>query len=293
MHPDDTRDCFLNHLGCWAYEPLRLQQALWALQRGLWQPQAAAPLSRDEGALFSKTADGVAIVRIVGAITKGVGKLTGTSTILTRRALRQATQDETVQSILLAIDSPGGQVSGVQDLADEVLRASQHKPVTAYIEDLGASAAYWIASQAQRITANRTAEIGSIGVIAVLEDLSGAAEREGVKVHVVTTSPMKAVGVPGTVVLPEHLAYVGAMVETIGGFFFEAVARGRKLSAARLAAVTDGRVWIAGQAQALGLIDGVESFEEALSGAARLRPRRRMAAGHSELAQLRAAWERS
>lgn len=288
----DTVACFRAHLGLWAIEPYWLREAVQAVKLGLWPMKSLVEMQAQvESRLYATTPDGVAIVRIVGGITKGVSKFTGTSAILTRRAIRQAVAAEDVQSILLAIDSPGGQVDGVQDVADEVARAKLTKPVLAYIEDLGASAAYWIASQAQRITANKTAEIGSIGVLAAIEDTSGKAAREGVVVHIVTTSPYKAVGAPGTQVLPEHLAYLGEMVQTMGGFFFEAVQQGRRLSDQRLAAVADGRVFIAAKAQELGLIDGIESFDQAIEHAARMRRTRRTTAAQHELAQLRAAWE--
>ena len=305
----DTPECFRAHLGIWAIEPYWLQQALEAVKLGLWpavtpkglkklrKVQASSvgkvdleALSREQGSLYAQTDDGVAVVRIVGQITKGLSKFGGTSTVMTRRAIRQAACDSSIKAIMLAIDSPGGQVAGVQDLAEEVKRARQQKPVLAFIEDLGASAAYWIASQAQRITANQTAEIGSIGVMAVLEDLSGLTSRNGVQVHVVTTGPYKAVGVKGAPVLPDHLAYLSEMVGHMGAFFFDAVQQGRRLSQARLAAVTDGRVWIASEAQQLGLLDGVQSFDDALTEAATMRPRRRMGADSPHV-QLRAAWE--
>lgn len=298
MHPDDTLPCFRAHLGIYAIEPLWMQQALYAIQHGLWPaqafshdvpaPEAATP---DRERLFTPMHEGVAVIRIVGGITKGLSKFGGASTIQTRRALRQAVADEAVGSILLAIDSPGGQVAGVQELADEVVRTRQAKPVAAYIEDLGASAAYWIASQAGRITANRGAEVGSIGVFAVLQDLSGMAEREGVQVRVVSTGPYKGLGVPGTPVTDELVDMVQSRVDEIGQFFFAAVQTGRKLSAPRMAQVTDGRTWLAAEAQQLGLLDGIESFEEAVSGAAKMRRVRRSAAAQQDLAQLRAAWE--
>jgi signal peptide peptidase SppA len=291
----DTVACFRAHLGLWAIEPHWIREAVLAIQRGLWPMQPVAAMGDGPGgtgALYATTEDGVAIIRIVGGLTKGVSKFGGTSAILTRRAIRQAVASEQVKSLLLAIDSPGGQVDGIQDVADEVVRARLSKPVVAHIEDLGASAAYWIGSQAQRITSNRSAQIGSIGVLAALEDTSGKAARDGVTVHVVTTSPYKAVGIPGAPVLPEHLAYLGDMVQSMGTFFFEAVQRGRKMSNAQLKAVTDGRVFLAQRAKELGLIDGIMSFDQAVNDAARMRqPRRMAAAGRLSVAQVRAAWE--
>lgn len=279
MHPDDTAPCFHAHMGIWAINPMWLASVLQALKLGLWpvQPQAAI-VARDREKLYGQTQDGVAVIRIQGQMTKTPSKFGGTSAILTRMALRQALASEDISSIMFTIDSPGGQVAGINDLAVAIRQAGEKKPVAAYIEDLGASAAYWLASQTQRITANPTAEIGSIGVFAVLQDLSGMAEREGVQVRVVSTGPYKGLGVSGTPVTQELIDDVQSHVNQIGAFFFRAVQQGRRLSEQRLQAVTDGRVWLAQEAQQHGLIDGVESFEEALVATAKMRPRRRMAA---------------
>jgi protease-4 len=297
MHPNDTKACFASHMGLWAMHIPVLQNALYALQQGFCGPQAQvlrseqdAAITRTQGKLYSQTPDGTAIIRIVGTLTKGWGKFSDTSTVMTRQAIRQALADDKVGSILLAVDSGGGHVAGVADLADDVRKATQRKPVAAYYEDLAASAAVWATVHAQRITANPTAEVGSIGVFAVLQDMSGAAEREGVSVRVVSTGPYKGLGVSGTPISQELCDEVQNSVNQIGQFFFHAVQQGRQLTQTRLDAVSDGRVWIAAAAQERGLIDGIETFEEALIAVARLRPRRRMAAEQRQ-ASLRAARE--
>ena len=293
MHPEDTITCFRSHMGLWAIEPHWLHHAVQAVQGNLWplrsEAMLAAEVRRDAGKLYAQR-DTVAIIRVQDQLTKGVSKFGGTSTILTKRALQQAVRAEDVTSILLAIDSPGGQVDGVQDLADAIQQARQSKAVHAYIEDLGASAAYWIASQAQKITANATAFIGSIGVFAILQDLSGAAEREGVKVRVVSTGPYKGLGVPGTPLVQETIDEVQKHVDQIAEFFFAAVRKGRGMGAQALASATDGRIWIAAEAHQMRLIDGIQSFDEAFAEAATARPRRRYAASDSPHRQLQAAW---
>lgn len=292
MHPDDTVPCFRSYMGLWAIEPVWMRQAVQALQMGLVPMRAvqAQEIRREQGKLYSQTADGVAIIRLEGPIIKGLPKFAeGTSAVLTRRAIRQAVADETIVSLLLKVDSPGGQVDGIQDLADEVTRARESKVVDAYLEDFAASAAYWIASQARRITANIPAWVGSIGAFAVLHDLSGLAEREGITVTVVSTGPYKGMGVPGTPVTPAMVADVQRMVDQIGAFFFAAVQQGRRLTETQMRAVTDGRLWIASEARALGLIDEVGTFEEALDASRQQRPRRTHAEARAELARLRAA----
>jgi signal peptide peptidase SppA len=312
MHPNDTPACFARHLGLWAAYAPWMQEHLWAFQQGLWHPpvtsewwgmhlaeqpwravSVASSVPLAPSVLYGRTEAGTALIRVTGALTKMPNeKMGGTSTMLTRRALRLATADPETKNILLAIDSPGGQVPGVAEVVDAIWQARAVKPVAAYLEDLAASGAYWIASAAQRITGNSSGLFGNIGTFTVLEDFSGAAERQGVKIRVVATGPFKGAGVPGTEITQAIIDDTQRLVDQFGMKFFEAVQRGRRMSDQSLTAVTDGRIWMAHDAQALGLIDGIESFDEALAGVAQLlAPRQRMATAHQELARLRAAWE--
>lgn len=285
----DTPACFAQHMGLWAIEPSWMQRALAALTlrqyalvpaRAFTEQSIEAAMPRRESELFVRAPGEVALIRVDGPIFKWPSaKFGGTSTKYTQRAMQQALDAPDIGSILLSIDSPGGQVSGVEDLAQTIADAAQVKPVAAHIEDLGASAAYWIASQAQRITASPASQVGSIGAFAVLEDTSGLAQREGVRIVVKSTGPYKGLGVPGTPITAEAEDEVQRMVDAIGQFFFTAVQRGRRLGAERMRAVTTGQVWMAAEAQALGLLDGVERFDAALAAAAQLRPRR---AGRSQ-----------
>src|SRR5262245_50067391 len=316
---DDPR-CLAMHIGPWAIYPPWFQQAVDILKRPLpmaehlalmrqggllhqdAEPSAlgiplAFSFSEPEAALEDEadddrpyfTSQGVGVIRVVGQMQKGMSKFGGTSTILTRRALRMARSDPSVKAILLAVDSPGGMVAGTPELAQEVMQTRGVKPIRAYIEDLGASAAYWVASQADSIAANPTAQIGSIGVRAVLHDSSGVADRSGLAVHVVSTGPYKGMGAPGAKVLPEHLSEIQTQVADLGEHFFRAVQEGRGFSATQMGRVDDGRVWIAEKARTLGLIDKVQSFDAALGELVRLRPRsaRTSASLEAELAAIR------
>ena len=297
MHPNDTYECFAHHMGLWALEPTRLRHLVWMAQQGLYPERLRAwaderqPRAAIEQPRFIRGDNGVAIIRLIGPMSKGVSKFTDTSTIQVRQALRAAVSDEQVRSVMLVIDSPGGMVAGTAELADAVRKADATKPVTAYIEDLGASAAYWVASQARRITSNRIAEIGSIGVLAVVQDTSKLAEREGVQVHVIATGPYKGAGVPGTPILPEQLQDMESRVNTVATHFFAAVRGGRDLTSAQMSRVTDGRVFPAAEAQALGLIDGIETFDEAFAATAGMPAKRRRGQQRAEHTAARAFWE--
>ena len=131
----------------------------------------------------------------------------------------------------------------------------------AYIEDTGASAAYWVASQAKTVAANAMAMVGSLGTFTVLYDLSKMAEMEGVQVHVVSTGERKGAAAPGTPVTDEDLAEARKLVEGFDAFFRQGVRQGRGLGAKDASAAWTGAVWLAGEAKGLGLVDRVESLD--------------------------------
>ena len=209
--------------------------------------------------------DGVGIVSIGGVLMKQQTSMSGgTSTVLARRAIRMLAAEPDVKSIVLHIDSPGGTSAGTMQLGDEVRLARKSKPVYSYIEDLGASAAYWVASQAQEIVANEPAKVGSIGTYLVVHDLSKAAEMEGIKVHVIRAGDFKGQGVPGTELTEANLADLQRTVDGVNEFFLQAVSSGRGLSMEKVRELADGRVHFAKDAKGMGLIDSVETFDDFL-----------------------------
>jgi len=265
--------CAAQHFGPWIIEAAWFAQAVDAVREGTFQPYAraidvnvdAAANEPSDGPSFSVTSDGIALIEIVGQITKGDSSFGGASSVALRRSIRAAAADESVRGILLLVDSPGGTVAGTEELATEVLKARGSKPVWAVGEDLVASAAYWVASQSERISANPTAQIGSIGTIAVLTDSSGRATANGLVVHVISTGPLKGVGVPGAPVTDDHLAYLRARVEGMNEFFLAAVERGRRVPRATVESWADGSLVLAASAKALGMIDAVETLEETVA----------------------------
>ena len=213
-------------------------------------------------ASYSVNADGIAEMQLVGAITKyGSSLSSAPGSVDMRRVIRSMRSDSRVKGLMLMIDSPGGMTAGTADLADEISALAQHIPVTVFIEDLGASAAYFIASAASRIAANESAVVGSIGTFMVLQDTSARSAAMGVKVTVVKAGEMKGTGIPGTEITPEQIADVQRTVDGINDIFKSAVKRNRSLSDAQLAKVADGRVHMAAAAKQMGLIDAVGSYK--------------------------------
>lgn len=228
------------------------------------EPRAAAEINQAANGL------NVAVVNVSGLLMKGRSSMGGTSTIDIRRDIRQAANNPDVAAIMLRIDSPGGTVAGTSDLAAEIQAAKKIKPVHAHIEDLGASAAYWAASQADRITANSpTALIGSIGTLQVVYDQSAAAEQQGVKTFLFATGPLKGMGTPGTKVTQEHVDHVQQLVDSIQTSFDAAVKKGRGLSSAELAAVRHGGVFTATAALDAKLIDAIQPMGKSINDLSR------------------------
>lgn len=209
--------------------------------------------------------DGVAVVNLYGPLQKHVSSMGGgTSTVLARRDIRAASLDPNVGAILLNIESPGGTSAGNQELANDIVAAGRKKPVYAYCNDLCASAAYWLASQATNILANEAALVGSIGTYAVVNDSSEAAKMQGVKVHVVKAGDFKGAGTPGTELSEDALSEVQRHVESRNEFFLAAVSKGRKLSREVVSGLADGRMHTAKEAITLGLVDSIATFDEAM-----------------------------
>lgn len=272
--------CFASHLGLWMVEAGYMRQAVSAIKSGLWKidqvvkasPMAAGKVVLDPMSdpdfpevLYVVTESGIALVEINGVIAKAKGKYARASSVQTRRAMRAAAADQDVGGIMLGVDSPGGTVAGTQQLADEVRAADAVKPVHAYIDDMGASAGYWVPSQARRVSANRSALVGSLGTYMVVEDSSKKAEMEGVEVHVISTGPHKGAFVDGAPVTSEQLTEAQSMVDDLNALFMQGVAGGRRKSMEDTAKLFDGKVHIAEKAKALGLVDAVQTFDAAMA----------------------------
>lgn len=172
-------------------------------------------------------------------------------------ALGEAMADTGIETIRLAINSPGGQVSGNQELADAIRAARQSKRIEATIEDLGASAAYWLAAQAHTIAAGPNAFIGSIGVYTVYWDLTAMAEQKGIKVHLIRAGELKGMGVPGAAISDEQVSAMQENIDAIYEDFVAGVAAGRGKGEALVRTWATGRVWEAKAALEMGLIDKI------------------------------------
>ena len=253
--------CLARHSGLWCIEP-RWFNTTWAAIRAGNIRMLDVAEAEQASVPATLTEDGIGFISINGPMMKGASKFGNVDTTQARRAVRAMAGDTNVKAIVLQIDSPGGSLAGLDDLANDVSLAAKTKPVYSQIEDLGASAAYWLASQTEAVYANPTAQIGSIGVYTVVEDSSKAADMEGIKVHVVSSGGMKGALADGTEITTEQLDYLQKSVDRANGFFLDAVKRGRGMSDSKVAKVNTGEMWYAEEAVSLGLIDGVQRMDE-------------------------------
>jgi signal peptide peptidase SppA len=252
--------------------PLALRlRGLTAVQVAELQARAAVSFGPKVEAPKTQVVDGVAIIRASGVLVKTLdwGALfmgAGPASLpQIEKQINDAATDSSVKAIVLAIDSPGGTVAGTAEAADAVYRARQVKPVVAIIQDMGASGAYYLASQASKIYANRAAVVGSIGVYCVVPDFSKMAEMEGVKINIVKAGEMKGAGEAGTVVTEPQLAEMQRRINQLAETFIAAVARGRGWTTEKALAMADGRVHVGVHAQDVGLIDGIKTLDEAVA----------------------------
>jgi signal peptide peptidase SppA len=267
--PRSARLC--DYFGLWSIEPTAataLAEQLARCDPAALSARAPAPASTVE-LIPVKGDKRVAVVRIVGEMMKGQSWFGGTSTVQVRRDIQSAAADPNTSGILLAIDSPGGSVAGTADLAAEVKAARRKKPVWAHVDDVTASAAYHVASQADQVWANTAdAMVGSIGTLWMIADTSGLADKAGVKVHAIATGPLKAAGRFGTAVTDGHLAYFQALVDSSQAHFDAAVRTGRRLTAEQMAEVRSGAIYPAARAKELRLIDGIRPLGQTIAALA-------------------------
>jgi signal peptide peptidase SppA len=220
----------------------------------------------------ASTGTGIAVLPLYGVVTQRgnmVDDISGpgsTSTQQFTSVLRQMLADDTVGQILIDIDSPGGSVYGVSELASEIVKARAQKPVIAVANSLAASAAYWIGCSASEFYVTPGGEVGSIGVWQAHFDYSKALEEEGVKPTLISAGKFKVEGNPYVPLDEQAQAFMQSRVDDYYNAFVEAVAVGRGVSISDVRdGMGEGRVLGADAALAMNMVDGISTFDEVLA----------------------------
>jgi ClpP class serine protease len=230
--------------------------------------------------------DGIAVIEIAGVlIHRGgwIGQSSGqTSYEGIAAQIEAAASDPAVRGLALEIDSFGGEVAGVFDLADRIRAIRGRKPVWAFIAEHAFSAGYALASQADRILLPRTGALGSIGVVVLHADLSGQLDQDGVRVTLIHSGRHKVDGNPYEP-LPEGVrGDIQREIDVLRFLFAETVAAGRSGRLSQEAALaTEAASFRGADAVAAGLADevtdlarGFAAFRQMLARTPSLSPMR-------------------
>jgi signal peptide peptidase SppA len=204
--------------------------------------------------------DGIAVIEIAGTLVHR-GAWIGQSSGLTSyegiaAQLQAALADPAVLGIALDIDSFGGEVAGAFDLADRIRAARAKKPVQAFVAEHALSAGYVLASQADRIILPRTGAVGSIGVVALHTDMSGALDQKGIAVTLIHAGIHKIDANPYQPLPDAVHDQMQRELEVVRFLFAETVAAGRGNRLSHTTALaTEAAVFRGADAVAAGLAD--------------------------------------
>jgi len=179
-------------------------------------------------------------------------------------------KNEKVKAIVLRIDSPGGAVGPAQEIYAEVRKAQKEKKVLVSVGSVAASGGYYIACGADKIMANPGSITGSIGVIVESLNVEELLNKLGLKSVVVKSGKVKDMGSPFRPMTDEEKKLLQGVLDSVHEQFIRAVAEGRNLPLEKVRELADGRIFSGEQARALGLVDELGNFEDAIALAAKL-----------------------
>ncbi|EJK8625938.1 TPA: S49 family peptidase [Morganella morganii] len=254
-----------------AIHPQKAEVIVSSLTERLGITQIRSAMMEDDDEYFSRKArkdsgydvlEGIAIIPVYGTLVQKLGTLrpysgmTGYDGI--RRVFLTAVNDPEVKGICLDIDSPGGEVAGCFDLVDLIYAERGKKPIHAILSENAFSAAYAIASAADKIYVPRTGGVGSVGVIVIHCDWSQHIKDDGLKVSIITYGNRKAESNPYVALSDEAKAAIQHDVDEMGRLFVSTVSRNRGLSETVIRN-TQAACYLAAEGVQMGLADVVAS----------------------------------
>jgi protease-4 len=214
--------------------------------------------------------DKIAIIYAQGEIMSGEGDVTVIGEGAMRRSLKEAREDENVKSIVLRIDSPGGDALTSELIWREIELTKKVKPVVVSMGNYAASGGYYIACNANKIYAEATTITGSIGVFGMLPNFTTAANKIGISTETVKTHSNAAGFSPFTPLDSTTRGFAQEGVERVYFTFVNRVASGRKLTFKQVDDIGQGRVWTGQDAKKIGLVDAIGGLDDAIQEAAKL-----------------------
>ena len=262
----------------WVIHPDSLQTIISIMDRRLagetidtsefaFGPQPSELLSTEDDPARSP----VGVLNINGPIFPKANMMTqmsgATSIEKLQSDFRQMLIDDTIKSIVLNIDSPGGMSDLIMEMGDEIFSARGQKPIVAVANTTAASAAYWLGSQAEKFYVTPSGQVGSVGVYTVHQDKSAQQEKEGISTTMISAGKYKVEGSPFGPLSDDAKEHMQERVNETYNEFVSAVARGRGASEEIVKeAYGDGRTYRAKTALAMNMVDGIETLDSVMGG---------------------------
>ena len=216
-----------------------------------------------------RTGNGVAVLPVFGVLAHRMNLMTeisgGTSTEILGQWFDAAVADKSVGTIVLDVDSPGGSVHGMQELSEKIFKARGKKDIVAVANDLAASAAYWVASAADRIVVTPGGLVGAVGTLAIHTESSKRDEETGVKHTLIHAGKNKVDGNPYEPLTQSAEEDIQRIIDEYYDQFVSDVARNRGISESKvLAKFGQGRVYGGRDATKRGMVDKVGTLDATL-----------------------------
>lgn len=235
-------------------------------------PAVAADRRAQDATIGSSSGGAVAVLPLFGIISHRAHQVDdisgpgGTSTERFTNTFRQLVNDPGIESIVIDVDSPGGTVQGVPELADEIFAARDKKKVVAIANSMAASAAYWIGTAAGELVVTPSGEVGSVGVWTAHADASKYFEAIGVKWSLISAGKFKTEGNQYEPLGDEARAAIQEAVDAYYEQFVKAIAKHRGVKVADVrSGFGQGRTVRAKDAVDTGMADRVATMDETIA----------------------------
>ena len=217
----------------------------------------------------SQKSGSIAVIPVYGILMQrppqDISGSGGTSTAKIANQIKDAANNPSISKIILDFDSPGGNVYGTIETADEIYSARQKKPVIGIANSVSASAAYWLGSQCSEFYCTPGGEVGSIGVYTAHQYVGKSLESAGIDTTLISAGQYKTEGNPFEPLSNEAKTAIQSRVDDYYSMFLSAVARGRGVTIAQVkTGMGGGRMLGAAEAKVSNMIDGVMTFDALL-----------------------------
>jgi signal peptide peptidase SppA len=221
----------------------------------------------EEQSYILQISDNIGVVSIKGMLTQHDSYWNRYFGMLSYQEIKLATIQALragVGAILYDFATPGGNASGMIDVAD--FFSSIPVPTIAHASGSMASAGYFLGMQMDHIHSSALSEVGSVGVICTLYDVTKMNERQGIKVERFRSGDLKAVGDPDFSLSDKEREYISNQISAMADVFFSAVsnARGIPIQMLEKLGITSGRTFMGQEAVGVGLVDSIQSFDKSV-----------------------------